>query len=187
MTNINSFAENVKNLTESADKVLSVAEAMNESISGNVPEVYLSDDVKLPSRVHHHARVHVAIQIDITVGIQETRTAHLAGDGIGLKHHAIDVVVALLHIGHQGLQIIETVVQYLVFQLHVFQLTGLHLFFRRLEEGEQQHSQQESQAQNRKENQHIAHHRLGFGGFKHLKILGQLVEYVTLLFCDLSD
>ena len=49
MTNINSFAENVKSLTESADKVLSVAEAMNESISGNVPEVYLSDDVKLPS------------------------------------------------------------------------------------------------------------------------------------------
>ncbi len=49
MNNINSFAENVKTLTESADKVLSVAEAMNESITGNIPEVYLSDDIKLPS------------------------------------------------------------------------------------------------------------------------------------------
>ena len=48
-TNINSFAENVKSLTDSAGKVLAIAEAMNESISGNVPEIYLSDDVKLPS------------------------------------------------------------------------------------------------------------------------------------------
>ena len=47
--NINSFAENVKTLTESSSKVLAVAEAMNESISGNAPEIYLSDDVKLPS------------------------------------------------------------------------------------------------------------------------------------------
>lgn len=49
MQNINSFAENVRNLTDSASKVLSVAEAMNESITGNAPEIYLSDDIKLPS------------------------------------------------------------------------------------------------------------------------------------------
>lgn len=49
MSNINSFAENVKTLTKSADKVLAVAEAMNESISGNAPEIYLNDDIKLPS------------------------------------------------------------------------------------------------------------------------------------------
>lgn len=49
MQNINSFAENVKTLTDSANKVLSVAEAMNESITGNAPEIYLSDDIKLPS------------------------------------------------------------------------------------------------------------------------------------------
>ena len=48
-TNINSFAENVKSLTDSTGKILAIAEAMNESISGNVPEIYLSDDVKLPS------------------------------------------------------------------------------------------------------------------------------------------
>lgn len=49
MQNINSFAENVRTLTDSANKVLSVAEAMNESITGNAPEIYLSDDIKLPS------------------------------------------------------------------------------------------------------------------------------------------
>ena len=49
MQNINSFAENVRTLTDSANKVLSVAEAMNESITGNAPEIYLSDNIKLPS------------------------------------------------------------------------------------------------------------------------------------------
>ena len=49
MQNINSFSENVSRLTGSADKILAVAEAMNESITGNAPEVYLSDDIKLPS------------------------------------------------------------------------------------------------------------------------------------------
>lgn len=49
MQNINSFSENVDRLTGSADKILAVAEAMNESITGNAPEVYLSDDIKLPS------------------------------------------------------------------------------------------------------------------------------------------
>ena len=49
MPNINSFSENVKNLTQSANTVLQVAEAMNEAINGNIPEVYLSDDIKLPS------------------------------------------------------------------------------------------------------------------------------------------
>ena len=49
MSNINSFAENVKTLTQTANDVMEVAEAMNEAISGNAPEVYLSDDIKLPS------------------------------------------------------------------------------------------------------------------------------------------
>ena len=49
MNNINSFAENVERLTKSAADILNVAEAMNESISGNSAEVYISDNVTLPS------------------------------------------------------------------------------------------------------------------------------------------
>lgn len=49
MNNINSFAENVGNLTKSAADILNVAEAMNEAISGNTAEVYLADNITLPS------------------------------------------------------------------------------------------------------------------------------------------
>lgn len=55
--NINSFAQNLAQLTESAAKVINVAEAMNETIEGNSAEVYISDGVALPSYANMVKRV----------------------------------------------------------------------------------------------------------------------------------
>ena len=49
MNTVNSFAENVKDLTKSASDILNIAQAMNESISGNSAEVYIGNNISLPS------------------------------------------------------------------------------------------------------------------------------------------
>ena len=144
------------------------------------------DDIKLAGSVYHLIWVDVAIKPGIAVGIRETRTSHRAWDGVGLEHDTVEVVVALFHVGKKNLHVVEAVVQDLVLQFHVFQLTRLTFFFRRLEEGEQQHGKQECDTQQGQQNQEKTQYFPRFWGLKHLKILGQLVEYVTRLFCHLS-
>lgn len=49
MANTNSYSENMALLTKAASDMLDVAQAMNETITGNEAEVVVSDDVVLPS------------------------------------------------------------------------------------------------------------------------------------------
>ena len=49
MANINSYSENMAQLTKAASDMLDVAQAMNETITGNNAEVVVTDDVVLPS------------------------------------------------------------------------------------------------------------------------------------------
>ena len=49
MDNLNSFAGNIAQLTESVNDVLTVVEGMNEAMLGNQEEVKVSDDLTLPS------------------------------------------------------------------------------------------------------------------------------------------
>lgn len=49
MANINSYSENMAKLTKAASDMLDVAQAMNETITGNNAEVVVTDDVVLPS------------------------------------------------------------------------------------------------------------------------------------------
>ena len=49
MANINSYSENMAQLTKAANEMLDVAQAMNETITGNEAEVVVTDDVVLPS------------------------------------------------------------------------------------------------------------------------------------------
>ena len=47
--NINTFAENMSKLTENSKKVLSMAEGINEAMKGNDAEVYISEELAIPS------------------------------------------------------------------------------------------------------------------------------------------
>ena len=47
--NINTFAENMSKLTENSKKVLSMAEGINEAMKGNDAEVYISEELVIPS------------------------------------------------------------------------------------------------------------------------------------------
>lgn len=47
--NINTFAENMSKLTENSQKVLSMAEGINEAMKGNNAEVYISEELAIPS------------------------------------------------------------------------------------------------------------------------------------------
>ena len=47
--NINTFAENMSKLTENSKKVLSMAEGINEAMKGNNAEVYISEELAIPS------------------------------------------------------------------------------------------------------------------------------------------
>ena len=49
MANTNSYSENMAKLTKAASDMLDVAQAMNETITGNNAEVVVTDDVVLPS------------------------------------------------------------------------------------------------------------------------------------------
>ena len=49
MANTNSYSENMAQLTKAASDMLDVAQAMNETITGNNAEVVVTDDVVLPS------------------------------------------------------------------------------------------------------------------------------------------
>ena len=49
MGNINSYSENMAQLTKAASDMLDVAQAMNETITGNEAEVVVTDDLVLPS------------------------------------------------------------------------------------------------------------------------------------------
>ena len=49
MANINSYSENMAQLTKAASDMLDVAQAMNETITGNNAEVVVTDNVVLPS------------------------------------------------------------------------------------------------------------------------------------------
>ena len=49
MANTNSYSENMAQLTKAASDMLDVAQAMNETITGNSAEVVVTDDVVLPS------------------------------------------------------------------------------------------------------------------------------------------
>ena len=49
MANINSYSENMAQLTKAASDMLDVAQAMNETITGNDAEVVVTEDIVLPS------------------------------------------------------------------------------------------------------------------------------------------
>ena len=49
MANINSYSENMAQLTKAANDMLDVAQAMNKTITGNDAEVVVADDIVLPS------------------------------------------------------------------------------------------------------------------------------------------
>ena len=57
MSNTNSFAGNMSQLTDSVSKVLSVVEGMNEAMLGNEEEVKLSDNTTLPSLANISKRI----------------------------------------------------------------------------------------------------------------------------------
>ena len=49
MANINSYSENMAQLTKAANDMLDVAQAMNKTITGNDAEIVVTDDIVLPS------------------------------------------------------------------------------------------------------------------------------------------
>ena len=49
MINSNSYAENLKKLTESSADIIAIASGINEAMAGNDAEVNISEDMSLPS------------------------------------------------------------------------------------------------------------------------------------------
>lgn len=49
MSNINSFSDNMSDLTKSCDEIIKIAEGMNEAIYGNDSEIVISENLTLPS------------------------------------------------------------------------------------------------------------------------------------------
>lgn len=49
MANTNSYAENLRKLTENTTEILNIAQGLNEAMSGNESEVNITGDIAIPS------------------------------------------------------------------------------------------------------------------------------------------
>lgn len=73
MANINSYAENMAQLTKAASEILDVAQAINATVTGNDEEVVVTDDVVLPSFQNVLNRVE---------RVERTMSRFVAGKGV---------------------------------------------------------------------------------------------------------